>query len=38
MIKTSDGLIGLRSVSKSGPPTIDVNIPGIDIKKLKFVE
>jgi hypothetical protein len=31
------GWVGLRPVSKSGPPTIDVDIPGIPIKKLKFV-
>lgn len=29
--------IGLRYVSKSGPPTIDVNIPGIAIKEIKFL-
>jgi hypothetical protein len=29
--------VGLRPVSKSGPPTIDVDIPGIPIKKIKFV-
>jgi hypothetical protein len=26
------GWVGLRPASKSGPPTIDVNIPGIPIK------
>jgi hypothetical protein len=31
------GFVGLRPVSKSGPPTIDVDIPGIDIDKIKFV-
>jgi hypothetical protein len=31
------GSVGLRPVSKKGgPPTIDVNIPGIPITKLKF--
>lgn len=28
----SGGQIGLRYVSKSGPPTIDVNVPGMEIK------
>jgi hypothetical protein len=32
----SGGRVGLRPVSKSGPPTIDVDIPGIPIDKLKF--
>ncbi len=31
------GTVGLRAVSKAGPPTIDVNIPGIPIRKIKFV-
>lgn len=31
------GFIGLRLVSKSGPPTIDVDIPGLPIRKVKFV-
>jgi hypothetical protein len=31
------GRVGLRPASKSGPPTIDVDIPGIPIKKIKFV-
>ncbi len=31
------GRVGLRSKSKSGRPTIDVDIPGIPIKKIKFV-
>jgi hypothetical protein len=30
------GNIGFRPSSKSGPPTIDINIPGIDIRKIKF--
>jgi hypothetical protein len=30
------GHIGYRPTSRSGPPTIDVNIPGIAIRKLKF--
>src|SRR5947209_1954181 len=31
------GRVGLRPRSKSGEPTIDVDIPGIPIKKIKFV-
>jgi hypothetical protein len=31
------GHVGYRPVSKSGPPTIDINITGIPIKKIKFV-
>lgn len=31
------GRVGLRPKSKSGEPTIDVDIPGIKIKKIKFV-
>jgi hypothetical protein len=31
------GTIGLRPVSTSGPPTIDVRIPGIGIREIKFV-
>jgi hypothetical protein len=31
------GRVGLRPKSKSGKPTIDVDIPGIPIKKIKFV-
>ena len=31
------GRVGLRPKSKSGRPTIDVDIPGIPIKKIKFV-
>jgi hypothetical protein len=30
------GIVGLRPTSKSGPPTIDVNIPGISVRKVKF--
>ena len=30
------GRVGLRIVSKSGVTTVDVDIPGIPIKKLKF--
>src|SRR5262245_38837385 len=32
----SGGWVGLRPVSKSGPPTIDVNVPGVPIDKIKF--
>jgi hypothetical protein len=33
------GFIGYRAISKSGPATIDVNIPGLeDVAKLKFLE
>jgi hypothetical protein len=31
------GRVGIRLMSKSGPPTMDVDIPGIPIKKIKFV-
>jgi hypothetical protein len=31
------GRVGFRPKSKSGEPTIDVDIPGIPIKKIKFV-
>ena len=31
------GRVGLRVASTSGEPTIDVDIPGIPIKKIKFV-
>lgn len=30
------GSVGFRPASKSGPPTIDVNIPGVPIDKIKF--
>ncbi len=30
------GVVGLRPASKSGPPTIDVNVPGVAVKKVKF--
>jgi len=33
IIKTPDGsVIGYRPASKSGPPTIDVNVPGLKIR------
>jgi len=32
------GTVGFRASSKSGPPTVDINIPGFDgLKKIKFV-
>ena len=31
------GRVGLRPKSKSGEPTIDVDIPGVPIKKIKFL-
>lgn len=30
------GVVGFRPQSKSGPPTVDVNIPGIGIREIKF--
>jgi hypothetical protein len=30
------GWVGLRPTSKSGPPTIDVSVPGIPLDKIKF--
>ena len=30
------GVVGLRPASKSGPPTLDINLPGIPIRKVKF--
>jgi hypothetical protein len=30
------GTVGLRAVSKSGDPAIDVNIPGVDVTKIHF--
>ncbi|MFL6193494.1 MAG: RHS repeat domain-containing protein [Thermoanaerobaculia bacterium] len=32
------GTVGLRPVSKSGPPTIDLMVRGVDIRKIKFLE
>jgi hypothetical protein len=31
------GTVGLRPVSTSGPPTIDVRVPGVGIREIKFV-
>jgi hypothetical protein len=31
------GWVGLRPISKTGPPTIDVVIEGIPFRKIKFV-
>ena len=37
LVKMPDGVIfGYRPTSKSGPPSIDVKAPGINIRKLKF--
>lgn len=37
VIRMPDGsVISHRPTSKSGPPTIDVNVPGLNIRKLKF--
>jgi hypothetical protein len=33
----SGGRVGIRTKSKSGEPTIDLDIPGIPIKKIKFI-
>jgi hypothetical protein len=30
------GTVGLRPVSTSGPPTIDVRVPGVGIREIKF--
>ena len=30
------GFIGLRPALTSGPPTLDVNVPGVPIRKVKF--
>jgi hypothetical protein len=32
------GHVGLRPASKSGPPTIDIDIPGVAIDKVKFIK
>ena len=37
LMRLSTGTIGLRPVSGSGPPTIDINIAGIGITEIKFV-
>ena len=37
VIKLPDGsTIGHRPTSKSGPPTIDTNVPGLSVRELKF--
>lgn len=33
-----EATVGLRPTSKSGPPTIDVNIPGLNIREIKFID
>lgn len=39
VIRMSDGsVVSHRPTSKSGPPTIDVNVPGLKIRRLKFPE
>jgi hypothetical protein len=35
-IPPGGGFIGYRPTSKSGPPAIDINIPGVPIQKLHF--
>jgi hypothetical protein len=38
LIRLPAGTVGYRPVSRNnGPPTIDVNISGIPIRKIKFV-
>jgi len=38
LVQLPDGsYVGLRPDSKSGPPTVDVKIPGVEIQKLKFL-
>ncbi len=37
MVLPGGGRVGIRPVSTSGPPTIDVNIPGLKVDKVKFV-
>jgi hypothetical protein len=38
LFRLPTGTVGYRGVSKNnGPPTIDVNIPGIPVRKIKFV-
>ncbi|MBI5623804.1 MAG: hypothetical protein HY924_08505 [Elusimicrobia bacterium] len=36
-LANNSGSLALRSVSKSGPPTIDVNVPGVNIREIKFI-
>jgi len=37
LVQLPRGTVGIRPISGSGPPTIDVNIPGIGIKEIKFL-
>jgi len=38
LVRLPDGsYIGLRPQSQSGPPTVDVKVPGVGIKKVKFL-
>ena len=37
VVRLPDGsIIGIRPTSKSGPPTIDIKIPGLGVRELKF--
>ena len=36
VIRTPEGTFGIRPSSKSGPPTVDVNVPGLPLRELKF--
>ena len=37
LVQMPDGsVMGYHSKPKSGPPTIDLNIPGLNIRKIKF--
>jgi hypothetical protein len=35
-LPNNGGYVGYRPFSKSGPPTIDVNVPGQPIGEIKF--
>jgi len=38
LVRFPDGTtVGLRAVSKSGPPTLDVSLPGQPIMKFKYL-
>ncbi len=36
IIRTPEGTFGIRPSSKSGPLTVDVNVPGLPLRELKF--
>lgn len=36
VIRTPEGTFSIRPSSKSGPPTVDVNVPGLPLRELKF--